>query len=135
VTPRRAVEAQFRADWATIPALSRARVVATERPLDEPTQLTALIRVKGVKPCPEAPLSHWNVDMVLALISGHLDADQAQDDLDEAAYAALLYLDATYPHGDAEFTEWAKARLACDIPFTVRVKKKDDDPDPESEAP
>ncbi len=134
MTVRKSIEAQLKADWASIPTLAGVRVVATEKPLDEITRLTALIRQKGVGRCPEAPKSHRNVSLLLTLISPHTNTDAAQDQLDATLPAVLDYLDPKYAHGDAEAVGWTGKRLAYDIPFTVRAKKTDMHPEPE-EAP
>lgn len=124
MTVRKAVEAELTAAWAEVPALAKLRVIATERQMDDVQRATALIRQKSVGKTPEAPLSHRNVGLVLTLISGYLDADKAQDELDALLPAVLDYLDPRYAHGDAEAVGWTGSRLAYDIPFTVRAKKE-----------
>lgn len=122
-TVRRSLEAQFKADWQDVPALSNLIVVATERSLDVVNKATALIRQKGVAKCPEAPLSHRNVSILLTIISGNTNADKAQDELDELVPAVLDYLDPKWPHGDAEAVGWTGEKLAYDIPLTIRASK------------
>jgi hypothetical protein len=119
VSVRSDLEAQFQADWADIPALAPFRVVATERDLDDIKTPTALLRQKGIRRLSQAPLSHVGVRVLLCLISPHLDADRAAEQLDEAVPAALEYLRTRYRIEDeAEMTGYGK-RLAYDITLHV----------------
>jgi hypothetical protein len=120
---RKIIEAQFREDWADIAALAGARVIATERQLDDVTTLTALIKQKSVGRNPQAPKSHRNVGMILTIISARQDPDMAQDELDEVLPAVLDYLDPRYAHEEATAVGWTNSRLAYDIPFTVIAAK------------
>lgn len=116
------LEAQFRTDWAEIPALSGWRVVATERAVDEPKVPTAVIRQKTIARLPEAPASHLVVGMALAMVAPYADPDQAADLLDDAVPAVLEYLRTRYRSvGEAEAVGWTGSRLAYDIALTVIV--------------
>lgn len=112
----------IRDDWTEIPALAGVRVIATERELDEIDVPTALLRVKSVGRSPAAPLSHRNVDVLVTLISPHLDADRATEELDVLLDAALDYFDTRYKHDDAAAVGYSD-RLAFDIPISVMAAK------------
>lgn len=121
---RSELAAQFATDWASIPGLSDVRVVATERKLDDIRTFTALIRARSITRSTAAPNSHRDVSVLLTLISPHLNADVAQDDLDERAEAILDYLDTRYRHEGATSAGWANERFAYDIPITILASKE-----------
>ena len=123
MTVRQSIEAQFKSDWADVPDLADLIVIATERPLDDVQRATALIRQKGIAKHPAAPLSHRRVGLLLTIISGNLNPDAAQDELDELVPAVLDYLDPRFQHEGAEAVGWTGSRLAYDIPFTVVAAK------------
>lgn len=120
---RKDLEIQFSEDWADITALKDLRVIATERDLDDIQQSTALIRNKTLGKAPQLPNSHRKVGILLTLISGHIDADNAGDELDDLVDAALDYLDPRYLHEDATAVGYGD-RLAYDIPLTILAKKE-----------
>lgn len=120
---RTEVAEMLRTDWAGIPTLADVRVLASERDIDDVQTPTALIRVKTIGKAPSAPNSHRHVGLLLTLISQHLDADQAGDELDDKVAAALDYLDTTFMHGDADAVGYGN-RLAFDIPLTILASKE-----------
>lgn len=112
---------KLREDWAAIAALSFVRVVATEGPLDDVQQPTALLRIKAVERHPAAPIGAFWHTFTLHLISGHLDADRAADELEGLLEAALDYLKPlTFVQYDrAEFGLATESNFAYLIPLTV----------------
>lgn len=114
-------------DWAAIPALSGVRVIASEAFLDDVHTPTALIRMHNVDRMPTAPLSHRNYGMLVTLISGHTDLDQAADELDALVEAALDYFDSRYLHESATAMAYGD-RFAFDIPVTVSAVKTAPEP-------
>jgi hypothetical protein len=124
------VAALLKADWAEIPELAELRVIATERNLDKLTQPTALIRLKSIGREPSAPLKARRVDLLLTLISEHIDLDLAGDDLEEFAAAALDYLGPRFVHDPAEVVGYGE-RLAVDIPLHIIASPEAPAPEPE----
>lgn len=120
---RKDIEARFTEDWAGIDLLSKVRVIATERDLDEITVPTVLIRQKTIDRTPSAPLSHRDIGLLLTVISHHLDLDRAGDSLDDLVPAVLDYLDPGFIHGEASCVGYGQ-RLAYDIPLTVITTKE-----------
>lgn len=111
------------AAWADIPALAGVRVIATERELDDIQTPTALIRLKTLARASYAPQSHRDVGVLLTLISPHIDADRAADELDDLTAAALDYLDTTCRNEGASIVGYGD-RLAADIPLTLTASKE-----------
>ncbi|MCE4024666.1 hypothetical protein LXM50_01625 [Microbacterium sp. Au-Mic1] len=115
---RKDIEALFREDWAEDPILSQLRVIATERELDQLAQDTALIRLKGLRREPTAPLRAKRVELLLTIISARTDLDRAGDDLEEYMNAAEDYLGPRFMH-DAPSIVGYNDRLAIDIPLYI----------------
>lgn len=113
----------LRADWASVPQLATLDVRVTERALEEVKRPIALVRQKRVSRAPEAPQSHRKVELLLTLISPHINLDSAAEDLDQWVEAALDYLDPRYEHDAAECVAYAQ-RLAYDIPITILASKE-----------
>jgi hypothetical protein len=112
-----------RTDWAQLPALSGVHVIATESELDELDRPTALIRLRSIGRGPVAPMSTRVVSLLLTLISPHVDADRAADQIEELGDAALDYLGPRYLHDLAEVVGYGD-RLALDIPLSITFAKE-----------
>lgn len=121
-TVPQALEAQFSADWASVPVLAKVKCVATEKAIDTPKVPTLVIRQTSIGRNPQAPLSHRNVGILLTIVSPHEDMDRAGVQLSELVEALLDYLDTRYAHEDATQVGYLD-RLAYDIPTTVIAAK------------
>lgn len=120
---RAEVAKQLRDAWRRHPELAVVRVVASRRALGEIKQPTALVTQSRIGRAPEAPLSHWKVQLLLTIVSPHLDMGRAADQLDDLVVAALTDLDGRYLHDDATEVEFDN-RLAYDIPLSVLAPKQ-----------
>lgn len=98
-------------------------VLATERQIDEPHRLTALIRGNGYARMPEAPVSHRIVRLTLIVVSSLDDPDAGADQLDEALPLILDALDTRIPHEEAELALFG-TRLAYRIPLNLIAAKE-----------
>lgn len=119
----KSLEAILAADWKADADLAPLRVIATERSLDRIGGPTAQLRQTGIGRCPEAPLSHRNVRVLLTIISPHEDMDKAGTQLEGFVTAALDYLDTRFQHEDATQVAY-NDRLAYDIPLIITASKE-----------
>lgn len=106
-------------------------MVSTRRALGEIKQPTALVTQTRIGRAAEAPLSHWKVQLLLTIISPHLDLGRAADQLDDLVVAALTDLDTRFLHDDATEVEFDN-RLAYDIPLSVLAPKQTPEQTPET---
>lgn len=121
----------LRQDWAEIPALAGVRVIATEAPLDDVQQSTALIRIKSVERHPQAPQGAFWHGFTLHLISGHFDPDNAADELEGLLEDVLTYLKPRthIKYERAEFGLATDSNLAYLIPISVTAVQAAPEPE------
>lgn len=118
----RDIAARAELDWAGHPTLSEVRIVASEKVIDTPRVPTVILRQTSIGRCPELPLSHRNVGVLLTIVSPHQDMDKAGEQLFSLVDAILDYLDRLYAHEDATQVAYLD-RLAYDIPLTAIAAK------------